>query len=648
MKPGRLFLLAALLGGTLFADSGEFPLSSAYIAPENQVFYRLRHGNGVYVEFQRDMDKNPDLMGNANGWVGKFQGGNIVVYGPRSAGSAFRPTWVFSNGRITWFIGSGVTNEIPYGAVRTAPAGVAPPFFYGTVQEAAAFGRKNAHKESEKILNNLLKKKWNAKERLTWPFMNPNENGFLFAGLAILAFALLLNGERPIKAMIRSGTAELTVTIVVKVVGSILFIGFCGLMFLTFSRGAFLAAFVGCTIVAAFGFRSFMDTATLIAVAVTAVMMLAGAAGIVCVRGPENMKKVLFRGFSEKSSWSNQVRYEMWDAAPTMMVDAPKGWTGGNIGRAYLDWYEQLDVLRAPGSLMNDHLTYMTRYGWPGRFGYAFSWFSVLVALAIWAVKKGNGAPFGACLALGVAAWFNPVMPNKYLWVAPLLSLLPVAVGIWRWRWKAVTLWLAVSTMVGALAAVATVWTVYVVGEGSRVEARRNRSYVPIEVTETGGVKVKNVKNPSSWVVDDGNTLGGIFTCKEIRSYYKLNDAPGSPLPGIGYARNVGQLPAKGVRRLVLAGMAGDEWLRVITKDEKARKNLPREVVFISPPFPPSAIPNGLLDASHVRYVTGEFNARFIPELSDPNSQPPSWVEIVPGMELYIMDWMRYPLGLAK
>ena len=229
MKPHRLALVAALLGGSLLAAPGEFPLSSAYIAPANQIFYRLRHENGLYREFQRDIE-TPQLMLGAGGWKGFFEGGHIVIQAPGKANGEVPPTWVFLNGRVTRFIAPGVTNDIPYNAARKAPEGVAPPYFFGTRQEAAAVGARKAKKDAKNITKNLFKNKWDGKERLTWPFANPNENGFLFAGLAILAFALLLNGERPIKALIRPGTAALVVVVVVKVVGAVLFAGFSGLM----------------------------------------------------------------------------------------------------------------------------------------------------------------------------------------------------------------------------------------------------------------------------------------------------------------------------------------------------------------------------------------------------------------------------------
>lgn len=633
MNPRRLAIVAVLLGGSLLAAPGEFPVSSAYIAPENQIFYRLRHENGLYREFQRAMEA-PQVMLGAGGWRGFFDGGHIVVQAPGGRNGEIPPTWVFLNGRITRFVASGVTNDIPYNTVRVAPEGVAPPYFFGTRQEETAVGAKKARKSVQTVKKNLFKNKWNKKERLCWPFASPNENGALFAGFAILAFALLLFGERPFKK-------SLAVAVTVKIVAGILFAVFGALLICTISRSAFLGAFVGCLAVAAFGFRCFKDKVTLIALSAVVGVMLAGAAGFVCQRGVDNVKKSLFRGFNEKSSWSNQVRYDMWSAAPRMMLDAPHGWKKVNVGRAYLDWYEQVDVLQPPLSLMNDHLTRMTRYGWTGRTVYVFTWFALLAALAMWGAKKGNGAPFGTCLAFGVVAWFNPVMPNLYIWGPPALGLLVVAADAWRWKWKPTILCLAAASAVGALAAAVSAWTIHVVGENVRAEARRTRPDVSVKVTENGAVKVKNLKNPSIWIVDDGNTLGGIFTCKEIRSAYMRNKT----LPGVVYARHVDQLPEKGVKRLVLGGEAGDEWLKNVSENESLRKNLPEEILFISPPFPPSAIPTALLDECNVKYVTGEFNARYYPEMSGPEAQPPPWVEVERGMELYILGWMRYAIG---
>ena len=402
MKSVRLALATTLLGGALLAAPGEFPLSSAYIAPANQIFYRLRYEDGFYREFQRSIEM-PHVMLSTDGWKGVFDGSYIVVQGPAKNG-AIPHTRVFLNGRITRVVAPGYTNNIPYNTARIAPKGVAPPYFFGTRLETFALGEKRAKKNAQNIQENLFKNKWDTNARLSWPFMNPNENGALFACFAILAFAFLLNGERPLRKLAGIGflpdglkrfLSSVVFTVIVKVVGAVLFVVFSGLLFLTFSRGAFLGGFVGCLAVAAFGFRSFKDKITLIVLIAVASVLLIGTGSIVYNRGVDNMKKVLFRGCRGKSTWSNQVRYDMWNAAPRMMLDAPHGWKGVNVGRAYLDWYEDVDMLTAPGSLMNDHLTRMTRYGWTGRSAYVCTWFVLHSALARWAVTKGNEGAVG-------------------------------------------------------------------------------------------------------------------------------------------------------------------------------------------------------------------------------------------------------------
>ena len=103
--------------------------------------------------------------------------------------------------------------------------------------------------------------------------------------------------------------------------------------------------------------------------------------------------------------------------------------------------------------------------------------------------------------------------------------------------------------------------------------------------------------------------------------------------------RSVENLPKK-VRRLVLAGSAGDEWLRRMSEGGvEAQRSIPEEVVFITPPFPPSALPEPFLKSCKVRLVIGEFVARYS---ADEYGNPPPWVTVVPGMELYIDGWMRF------
>ncbi len=156
---------------------------------------------------------------------------------------------------------------------------------------------------------------------------------------------------------------------------------------------------------------------------------------------------------------------------------------------------------------------------------------------------------------------------------------------------------------------------------------------------ENGQARVKG-DNPNIWIVDDGKALGGVLSCSDIRWYYCHHPEA----PAVGYVRRVENLPRKRVDRLVLAGEMGLNWLDWIRetamKGEDVSRLFPKEIVFISPSFLPSDLPEGIEEACKVKYVIGEFVARY--DADDTFVKPPKWVTVVPGMELYIQDWMRF------
>ena len=179
------------------------------------------------------------------------------------------------------------------------------------------------------------------------------------------------------------------------------------------------------------------------------------------------------------------------------------------------------------------------------------------------------------------------------------------------------------GVLAASVAAGLTLAAIAAIGAGSANE-------MPLVRTEKRRVTV-NGENPSIWIVDDGLALGGLLFGRDIRGFYRQN--PGA-LP-VGYVKRVDDLPERGVRRLVLAGRAGDDFLRKVCSDPAAR-GLPPEVIFISPPFPPQAVPAVVLRQSRVRLYVGEFATWY----SDSYDRPADWVRIVPSAALYLPDWM--------
>ena len=586
-------LWAALCAQALTAQPLTNGVALAYFAPENQLFYKLRFPDGRCREFKRNLD-DLTLLADDHGWRARIKpGGRIHVSGRSRIG---KETYFFEKGRLVYCATPQETNTFAYAQERIPTEDTVPPYLFGSKLEANYY--KKGSPSPPTSAKELLKGKWKKSGRLDWPFANPNENGFLYASLALISLYLTAFRRRAL-----------------SIAGIALFAAFCVPLVMTASRGAFIALAVGLMPSAIIHFRRLIHSRT--AYVMTALVILFASAWF-AVKGTG----LLTRGF-KRAKWSNEVRLDMWKMASPMMVDAPDGWKM-NSGKAYVNWYEGFDRFTAPGSLMNDHLSKMVYMGWPMRGFYVFCWFFLGIGLSALAFKTKNAVPAGMVVASAVGAWFNPLMTNRWLWILPLATLLLVVVFERPWRkWK---LW-AVSAVSAACVSIAVLMTIKHLGD--HIE----RPY-GLEIHADGPRVTIRSRNPSVWVVDDGLTLGSAYASKELRAGLAARPDAG----GVGYVRSYAKLPKTKYRRLVLGGEAGDEWLQAISSDASLRELLPSEIVFISPPFPPSAIPPALFEYCRVKYVTGEFNARYYREFDD----PPPFVEIVTGMELYLSGWVDY------
>ena len=576
------------------------PAAAAYIAPENMILYRMRYPNGSYREFDHNFDR-PDILHGTGGWRGRVKGDKIYVKtGANVEGGPAR--MVFDKGRLVSFTQGDAKLEFPYEAKRPL-AGDDPPYYFGDEWMNADAGKKAAKGKKRKIVDAKVMKvfsgKWKKSGRLRWPFPNPNENGCLYASLALLSCFLFVMRHWAFRAA-----------------GGAIFLASVFALVMTASRGSFLAFAIGLLPVVALRAKTLVRSKS---VWVLVALVAVSAAGWFLTHDA----KLLTRGFKGSSSWSNEVRLDMWGAVPQMAVEAPDGWRFAHVGRAYMDWYQPLEVVSMPGSLMNEHLTKIAGYGWTGRFLYVFAWLAGLGLLAVEALRKRNAVPLGIWMMFAVAGWFNPVFSRNSLWIVPWVAVVLCLCGRpWRGfrvRWAAFAVAVAAVLAGGVLGGVAWAGS-SAPKRGYPVRASGNRVYV-------------KGCNPRIWIVDDGKALGGVLACKEIRGHYAyVPDAP-----AVGYVRRVDDLP-ENIHRLVLAGQAGDDWMRKVAGDPEARHHLPAEVMFISPPFPPSALPPGLFASCKVTLLVGEFNARYEPEYDN----PPEWVSILPGMELYLPGWMQF------
>lgn len=586
--------------------------AAAYFAPESLILFRMRYPDGSYREFMRNFEK-PDVLRSVGGWRARIKGDRITVKtGPNVEGGA--ATFVFHKGRLVEFAQGDVRKSFPYDSVR-APPGEVPPYFFEKESSSAAprkgkaaggKGKGRTSASTRKAMK-LLSAKWNKSGRLQWPFLSPNENGCLYASLALLACNLFFLKRRWLKFL-----------------GGALFLAFSFALVMTASRGAFLA--LALALVPTFVLRG-KEVMRSRAVWILAALVAVAAAGWFFTHDA----RLFTRGFKGASTWSNEVRLDMWRAVPQMIVEAPGGWNFAHVGRSFLDWYQTLDMVGLPGSLMNEHLTRLVGYGWFGRFSYLFTWLAWLGLLAVVAVRTRKAIALGAWILFAVAGWFNPLYVLAPLWIPPIVA---AALCLFDRPWRGFRIrWCGYIAGGAALISALVLGGVRLAGSGTPA-----RGY-PVRA-EGGRVYVKG-RNPGIWIVDDGSALGGVLTCKEIRGFYVYRPTA----PSVGYVRDVKNLPKGKIHRLVLGGEAGAKWMdwlrdqaEVAAKENKTPQvDIPDEVIFVSPPFPPSALPEGLLQSCKVKLLVGEFAARYEPEYGN----PPPWVRIVPAMELYFVDWMK-------
>ncbi len=577
--------------------------AAAYIAQENMILYRMRYPDGSYREFEHNFD-SPNILHSTGGWRGRVKGDRITVKSGSNVDGG-PAEFVFKKGRLVSFAQKDVKLTFPYDAPRPL-AGTVPPYHFGDEWMKSAQAVKKARGKKVRMVDAKVMKamagKWKKSGRLRWPYPNPNENGCLYASFALLACSLFFLRHWAFKAA-----------------GGAIFLASAFGLVMTASRGAFLAFAIGLLPIAAFRFRQLVRSR---AAWILAAVVCISAAGWFLTHDA----RLLTRGFKGSSSWSNEVRLEMWRAVPQMVVEAPGGWSFAHVGRAYMDWYQPLEIVSMPGSLMNEHLTKIAGYGWLGRFLYVFAWLAGLGLLALAAIRTRNAVALGVWLMFAVAGWFNPVFARKAMWIVPWVA---VGACLCDRPWRGLRArWAAIVAVGAVLLAGGVLGGIFWAGSGAPA-----RGY-PVHAS-SNRVYVKGV-NPRIWIVDDGKALGGVLACKEIRGHYMY--APDTP--AVGYVRSVDDLP-ENIHRLVLAGQAGDDWMRKVSSDPEMRRHLPAEVVFISPPFPPSALPPGLFQACKVTLVAGEFAARYEPEYEN----PPKWVRIMPEMELYLPGWMELATG---
>ena len=580
-----LFLIAAVpVASAADAAPSETDLAGiTYFAPICPFFYRMMTPEGELIEFQQRPDGRfvaPD------GWSAKEADGRIVVRAPK------RKQYTFENGRLVNFRHGKKSYDMSY---PFEPAYGGEPMSLWGLDGLQAFDDAQA----DRVIDI-----WRKNGRLRLWFMNPNAAAALFAELAVVFVALFLFASRSW-----------------SIAGLVLALASLAGLGLTGSRGGIIAFGAGLSVMLAVKalrheFRPIARRGRWL----LAVLALA-AVFAVATQGAGRFTSELRDDVAGTGKSSDRI--ELLSAGLRMMVDAPGGWGVAAAGPAYSHWYQSMGGKRWQATMVSDQLTHLVGYGWFGRCLWLFGWLVALAVLFVAAKRGLTPAAPAVWFVLFTASSFNNMLECWELWILPIAAM--VWFGASRpWKsWRDYRL-----PVLLAFAGTAVVML------GLYVAGRCASRAVPPVRSEGRGVLV-NGERPERWLVDDGQMLGGIYTQNLIRRHYMQNPQA----PAMGYVSSLRDVPQK-VRRLVVAGARCRDYLDLLAKGNAPKAS---ELVFISPPFGPRAVPEELTRRCQFRLVIGEFAARYVDVYGE---RPyPNWVIVVTGAELYVPSWLDCVFG---
>ena len=578
------FAKAEAAYGLKWKPGDESAVAGAYLTAENAFEFRMRQPDGKILKFKRDFE-TPNLIYGDEPWVGEDMGNGMfrILTNPEFKGG--RTAYVFVQGHLRRMVLGRKDyqfDEMPY------PAGG------GTLESLwpAELTEEEAH--------SLFATWKNDDGRLRLGYANPNKGGCLMAEIAIVALALLFFAASRRKWLLGALSG---VDVVVVFVG----------LAMTQSRSAFVAFVVGGIVLLAFRVKAlFTWRRGIVVVAVVVVSAL-----VLVFSG---VGKRFTTGLVNVSDQSDALRVNIMKAAPQMMVDAPSGWGGGMSGSAYANWYQAPNEFRVVRTLVNSHLTWLVEMGWFGRIAYLGGVFTLLFFLGALAKRGASPVPLALFVSLFTAGLFNSVMESPTLWLMPCVSfvLLLTPRGRKTVAWRPV----AMSLLVGFVLSGLTLAVLAYIGT--------RESRVP-QIYAEGGCVIVNGKEVDTWVVDDNVVLGRGFLGREIRMFY----AAFPQTPPMGIAWSLKDVPVS-AKRLVVAGRRCEDFLAAFAEDSGIAKHFD-SIVFLSPPFAASFVPKALSSLPNFKMMQGELAVRLTPDAEN----PPPFLTIVPGAELYLPGWMR-------
>lgn len=567
-----------------------------YFAPICPFYYRMMGPDGELREFQQLGDGS---FKSPRGWSAEVRDGKVIVDAPRHR------QYEFAGGRLETYRHGRRSYRITY------------PFepVYGG-KPASLWGIEPYQMNQAEMQKRLdrMTDIWSMTGRLALWFRSPNVAAALLAGVALVGAALFME-------CVSWGT----------IVGLVVMLASLGGLALTSSRGGMVAFLCGFAAILALTFirRGELRHSVWKRAGILMACLALAAGFAVATQGVSRFTKSFARTIEGRGE--GRDRSAIFVAGARMMADAPGGWGVRQAGPAYSHWYQSMGGDTWQMTLVSDQLTHLVGYGWFGRWAWICGWLLALGLLWKFALRGFGAAGFAVVSSLLVASLFNVMLSQWALWVLPalfgVLLVYRFVRGEWR-AWREYLIWSGIAVV----ASVVLIGMLFVLCHCMEPTVPRIRN--------VNGAVIIGEGEPSAWIVDDGETLGGIYTQNLLRRHYICADKPGKDkLPTVAYCRTLSQVPAR-VGRLVLAGRQGANYLELLRHDMAMSA---RETVFISPPFGPKTVPESLFRRTNVALLLGEFAVRYVDVYGE--GPYPSWVTLVKGAELYIPNWANYVIG---
>lgn len=238
---------------------------------------------------------------------------------------------------------------------------------------------------------------------------------------------------------------------------------------------------------------------------------------IACIAGTGFFNRIDPNHLTSDASISN--RLDLWRGGAEMIASAPwVGWGAGESGRAYMNWFQNIDRLEGYSTMVNSYLNISVEYGLI-LLTCALTFIFMIWTLAWRSCRTGDtlaGAAGASITAWAAANMFSTLWIEPGLWVIPSIAIILVIWRVWKLQYQKF-LWIK---LLAASTSVAVMFSIMLYISGIVSAKRYEWVFRPhrggtIEMISRKG----NDKHAPVWHLWADSTIFGFTPGKEVRRW---------------------------------------------------------------------------------------------------------------------------------